>query len=500
MSNSDDFSEDDNIGRLGVDHDTDLEILNDLFGKIKVTNKPTFSKKKINKKIRNMNPAQQSHSQQGAPQQQNLPINNQLLRMFVDTIPQYSGDQHTLEIFIDSCTYLIDTYTNFQNPNDPINTFLTRAIIGKLTDRAQRLIGTRTELRTWEEIKNALRLTFGDNRNIDCLVQDLIILKPFKNEPPTQFGARIQDALSLLISKLNSANLALNEKILHLNNYKQLALKTFIRGLTGRLQDMVRIRNPDSLENAIALVIEEQNFFYAQNRLNFNVPQPHTQNQRKPNTQFNPPRFNSPPTYREQTQNYPTPYYQPQTFQLPNIPAQRFPVPQFPRGPISNIRPNFRQSPHHYPTNQQVFGTRPPQTNVFKPTGRVPDNKPVPMSTTTRIPTATQKLPTHIPNFFRSTGPRNFTSQELFNVESETQNFESQYNQDYDQQYPYSYYENYPQNFCENETIPNEFENFGDPTLYDVNASNYNEQFENIPEQSSNNQNFQMSVPDETEK
>lgn len=47
-----------------------------------------------------------------------------------------------------------------------------------------------------------------------------------------------------------------------------MALKTYIRGLTGQIQNNIRLRNPESLEKAMSLVIEEENFFYSQRRSN----------------------------------------------------------------------------------------------------------------------------------------------------------------------------------------------------------------------------------------
>jgi len=79
---------------------------------------------------------------------------------------------------------------------------------------------------------------------------------------------RCQDARSLIFTKLNSLNLQPTDRILRIRNYEELALKTFIRGLSGQLQNNIRLRDPNSLEKAMALVIEEENFLYAQNRSN----------------------------------------------------------------------------------------------------------------------------------------------------------------------------------------------------------------------------------------
>lgn len=72
----------------------------------------------------------------------NAPI-YQLLKLYVDTIPNYNGNPTTLEIFIFSCNYLFSAYGNF---NDPLlNNYLIRVVIGKLIDQVQSLIATRSK-------------------------------------------------------------------------------------------------------------------------------------------------------------------------------------------------------------------------------------------------------------------------------------------------------------------------------------------------------------------
>jgi hypothetical protein len=130
------------------------------------------------------------------------------------------------------------------------------------------LIGTKTDLKTWDSVENALRLSFDDQRNLDCLEQDLITLFPFKGEQPLEFGKRIQIVRSKLGSKLNSIpenEMITATKNVFSNQYNKIALKTFIRGLPPQLQSIVRLRNRDSLEHAMTYVTEEENFRYTQN-------------------------------------------------------------------------------------------------------------------------------------------------------------------------------------------------------------------------------------------
>lgn len=210
----------------------------------------------------NMNPNNQQAQAQIPVQVQAQPINYQLLKLYIDTIPTYDGNPHTLNLFINSCENL---FRQFVNPHDvQFNSFLLRAILGKLTGRALSLVGSRIELVEWHQIRDLLQLSFGDQRNIDCLIQDLITLQINKNETPYNFGMRCQDARSLIVAKLNSLpGVPPEEKIIKMNTYNDLALKTFIRGLTGQLQNNIRLRNPNSLEQAMSFVIEEENFLYS---------------------------------------------------------------------------------------------------------------------------------------------------------------------------------------------------------------------------------------------
>jgi hypothetical protein len=199
----------------------------------------------------------------------NNSTNLSLLKLYVDTIPTYDGNVNTLEVFINSCDYLFTTFGTLAND---VNAYLLRVVISKLTGRALILIGTKTDLNTWDLLKNALRLSFGDQRNLDCLEQDLLTLFPFKNEPPLEFGKRIQIVRSKLESKLGSVSvteMCINTKRVYSNQYNKLALKTFIRGLQPQLQNIIRLRNPDTLEKAMAYVTEEENFRYTQNFASF---------------------------------------------------------------------------------------------------------------------------------------------------------------------------------------------------------------------------------------
>lgn len=103
---------------------------------------------------------------------------------------------------------------------------------------------------------------------MDCHVQDLVALHPLKNVPPCRFGIRWQDPRSLIVVKINASNFSPKEKRMRLQNYNELALKTFIHGLAGQLQNIV------CLKQAMAFVVETI-FLYSLQKGNFLDSQNH---------------------------------------------------------------------------------------------------------------------------------------------------------------------------------------------------------------------------------
>lgn len=77
---------------------------------------------------------------------------------------------------------MIKSYKILRNPDDPLNTFLNRAVISKLTGNALFLVDSHPEIRDWNELNNLLGLTFEYQRNLDSLLQEILIMKPYKNE------------------------------------------------------------------------------------------------------------------------------------------------------------------------------------------------------------------------------------------------------------------------------------------------------------------------------
>ena len=389
----------------------------------------------------------------------------QLLRLSLDSIPHYDGNPHTLNVFIDNCDFLYNTFANANNSS--LTNFILRAIIGKLTGRALMLIGSRIELKTWNEVKRALQLSFGDQRNVDCLIQDLIVLKPFKSESPYNFGMRCQDARSLIVSKINCSNMSAAEKMIRLESYDDLALKTYLRGLPGQLQTNVRLRNPDSLEKAMSLVIEEENFLYAAQRVN-------TLNSQT----YKPAQKITPNTIQ---QNKPIPQFVPFTIPQSNFnnfrPAfqNNFRPPNFQRQTFNQFRPNFQNnqwqpnpnSNRNFSNQNSSFRPNFGQNNFGRPNQNFNNNNSKPLQS------AGEPMDTSSGHTRFSAKPKpNWTATELFN-----QNIDQEPSFEFENPFENNSHENvqsYEQQplevFQENHDLP--YYNTYCPTTYNYNEPN----------------------------
>lgn len=219
------------------------------------------------------------------------PTDIALLRYQADNIPLFDGNPKQLNRFIASSENMLKNFQKPSVPADPINSCLLDTILNKLRGRAADLICSRSELNSWDKIKQTLILSFSDHRGIDCLIQDLINMKPVRNETPLQFGLRIQDTRSLLFAKLNATISDANEALVQTKHYDSFALKTYINGLPYNLQLVVRLRNPTSLEQAMSFVTEEENFKNFSNPQNFTFNANRQQNS-KPVQNYQKPQIN----------------------------------------------------------------------------------------------------------------------------------------------------------------------------------------------------------------
>jgi hypothetical protein len=100
-------------------------------------------------------------------------------------IPEYDGDQISLNTFINACNKAHDMCTDDQQ------ILLVIKIKNQLRGKAAQLINSR-DLDNWVEISQLLTVHFGDPRDLTSLIQDLQRMYQLPNENPLTFAARLQ--------------------------------------------------------------------------------------------------------------------------------------------------------------------------------------------------------------------------------------------------------------------------------------------------------------------
>ncbi|XP_057666773.1 uncharacterized protein LOC130900279 [Diorhabda carinulata] len=122
-------------------------------------------------------------------------------------------------------------------------------------------VGNRTELNTWQKIKEALIQCFADRRDLDCIMQELTRTRPFKNENLITFVNRLLLLKSQTIERIsNNLNLSEIDQKCQINQCEKTALNTFIAGYSGTIRNNMYLKKPSSLEDAMAYVYEFENF------------------------------------------------------------------------------------------------------------------------------------------------------------------------------------------------------------------------------------------------
>lgn len=383
-------------------------------------------------------------------------------RDMLTLIPEFNGDPKVLNLFLRQCEYVIREY---QGPVE-CNTYLMHYVTSKLTGKAAALISERGVYETYDALRSVLVQHFGDPRSEECVSIELETLKIKTNESYLEFCGRVQDVRATLLCKVeqnpnNKPEMKMAKQII----YDNTALNVFMYNLPEHMVRLIRLKNPETLEDALKHVLEEVNFAEQYNaRSKMLQIRPQTQNLNHtpqsynnfrplmPQAQFKfgipgnqvlaRPQFINQPM-RPQIPNNNFGYRPPHQFGYkPNFAsgpqqAQQFarPQPAYFRpqiqGPQTGFRPQvgqFGYKPPQFGFRPQAgqFGYRPPQPQGYRPP---------PFTNDVSMRTAPQKLP----------------------VNEMTTNSEGEYNPEYNYDdaeyyYPHEEYQPYDTTECYPET------------------------------------------------
>lgn len=272
------------------------------------------------------------------------------LRSSVSLLKTFDGNPNHLEAFI----HIIDTFFNrYYTGDDSQREFVNLAIQSKLIGEANDFLLSRPDLITWLDIREALRLKFGDPISRQNLTQQLIFSTKPRNEPILDYVHKLKTLVHRITSKIRTETLDNNVKTTLIAQTEITATHNLMSNVPQELKTILIIQNPTDLTTAMNTIT---NYEMLNNQLSFrsqvtqnNIPKPMN-------------RAIAPLTLNRGQDTHLNTNFQPNY--------------SFPRQPIQiHSNPNLRQT--NFPTNRQVFGK--PQ-NAFKPTNNSNFPKPTPMS------------------------------------------------------------------------------------------------------------------------
>lgn len=173
------------------------------------------------------------------------------LKVLCDFIHSYSGERETLPGFLTNCRNALDLASESQK------NILLKFIISKLSGKAQTACSNKL-FETFEELKDFLKHHFGERKHYNHLLLDLQSCKQQVNETVAQYALRVDTCLTSLQSEIHNSDSLKKELAGRIAMTEDLALHTFTLGLHPNLGNVVRCRNPRTLNDAINVAFEEE--------------------------------------------------------------------------------------------------------------------------------------------------------------------------------------------------------------------------------------------------
>ncbi|CAF4949147.1 unnamed protein product [Pieris macdunnoughi] len=134
---------------------------------------------------------------------------------------------------------------------------LFKYIINSLEGKAATTCAIK-EFNDWSQLKEFLKTQFSEHKHYTHLLTELQESKQGVNEPVSQFSLRVETSLFNLLTEISLGNYPQKEIPGRIASTEDLALHHFLMGLLPRLSNLVRARNPKSLNSAVNLAMSEE--------------------------------------------------------------------------------------------------------------------------------------------------------------------------------------------------------------------------------------------------
>lgn len=173
------------------------------------------------------------------------------LSVLTKFIKPYNGDRETLPAFLTNGDNAMSLASAEQQK------VLCKFILSQLEGKAQVACSLKT-FSSWNEIKTFLRSAFGEKKHASHLLIDLQNCKQSSTDDVTKYSLRIESILTKMQSDIHFSCKNQDEIIGRIAAMEELALNTFLLGLNPAISNIVRCRNPTTLNEAVQHAIEEE--------------------------------------------------------------------------------------------------------------------------------------------------------------------------------------------------------------------------------------------------
>jgi Retrotransposon gag protein len=163
---------------------------------------------------------------------------------------RFDGSKNKLHEFIDNCDKAISLVKPEYKP------ILLAIIETKLTDKARAIIRNRT-FDEWKKLKDFLLDAYSERRTEGQWQLELHSLRQLSGDSVMSYANKVENCYIKLLNTLDP-DLSTEAKSACTQLIKNQALNVFIRGLNRDLSILIKSRNPESLESAVALAVAEE--------------------------------------------------------------------------------------------------------------------------------------------------------------------------------------------------------------------------------------------------
>lgn len=166
-------------------------------------------------------------------------------------IKPFDGSRDKLCSFINNCDNAFKIASASQKP------ILLDFILCQLEGKAESAASIK-DFDSWEQLSTFLQSQFGERKHYAHLLSELQESQQQTNEPISTYALRIETTLSKLLTEITLSNKKKTELSGKTSAMEDLALHSFLMGLSPKISNFVRMKNPSNLNEAINLAISEE--------------------------------------------------------------------------------------------------------------------------------------------------------------------------------------------------------------------------------------------------